>query len=275
MNPRAKWDRPTLKEYAKTALKNYYWWAVLASLIVAVLTGGFVNSDGGGITIKLENNELVMPSLHQNLFLGIQPMSGAAVSLIAGLVVLIVLLALSVGIVYSAFISNPLRVGQNRFYMENRFKGGNAPAGNMMSLLHGYSGGNYWNVVKTMFFRDLYVFLWGLLFVIPGIVKSYEYRMVPYILAENPNIPRERAFELSKQMMNGRKWDAFIFDWSFVGWQILASFLIIGHVFLNPYIEASCTEMYLWLRYDALYNNYAHPQELNGLFMESEEYRQY
>ncbi len=275
MNPKAKWDRPTLKEYAKTALKSYYWWAVLASLIVAVLTGGFANSDGGGITIKLENNELVMPSLQQNFFPGIRPISGAAVSLIAVLAGLVALVALALGFTYTAFISNPLQVGHNRFYMENRFKGGNAPAGNIISLLHGFSGGNYWNVVKIMFFRDLYIFLWSLLFVIPGIVKAYEYRMVPYILAENPNIPKERAFELSKQMMDGRKWDALVFDFSFLGWRILASFLIIGHVFLNPYIEASCAEMYLWLRYDALYNNYAHPQELNGLFMESDEYRQY
>ncbi len=46
--------------------------------------------------------------------------------------------------------------------------------------------------------------------IIPGIVKSYEYKMIPYILAENPQISRKRAFEISKNMMDGEKWNAFV-----------------------------------------------------------------
>ena len=47
---------------------------------------------------------------------------------------------------------------------------------------------NYLNVVKTMFFMNLWILLWTLLFIVPGIIKSYSYRLVPYILAENPDI---------------------------------------------------------------------------------------
>lgn len=262
MNERARWDRATLKEYAKTALKPYYWWAVLASLIVAVLCSGFSNgASNSGITVTYEHNE-------------IQTEFGGLFGMLAPFIGIAAVLMCAIAIVYSIFIANPLHVGLNRFYMENRFKGGNAPAGNLAALLHGFSGGNYMNVVKTLFFRDLYIALWSLLFIIPGIIKTYEYAMVPYILAENPDIPKERAFQLSKEMMMGRKWDAFVFGLSFLGWQILASMLIVGGVFLNPYVEAAHCEMYLWLRYDALYNNYAHPQELNGLFMNSGKYRE-
>ena len=73
-----------------------------------------------------------------------------------------------------------------------------------------------------MFLKGLFQGLWSLLFVIPGIIKSYEYRMIPYILSENPNISRKRAFEISKQMMKGNKWDTFVLDLSFIGWQILS-----------------------------------------------------
>lgn len=284
MYPKAKWDRPTLKEYAKAALKNYYWWAVLACLITAFLGGKLANiHDNSGITFQIENNDFIMPewgsSSVKEFFFPSNMIDYSANALIGTIIVVsvffvLVLCFLAVSI-YAALVANPLEVGLNRFFMENRFNGGNAPAGNLSAMLYAYNNGSYWNIVKTLFFRDLYVFLWSLLLVIPGIVKSYEYRMVPYILAENPNISRERAFQLSKQMMDGRKWDAFVFDFSFLGWRILASFVVIGHVFLNPYIEASFTEMYLWLRYDALYNNYAHPEELNGLFMEVPEYRQY
>ena len=60
--------------------------------------------------------------------------------------------------------------------------------------------------------KGLFQFLWLLLLVIPGIIKSYEYRMIPYILSENPKVSRQRAFEISKLMMNGNKWDTFVLD---------------------------------------------------------------
>ncbi|MBP1581835.1 MAG: DUF975 family protein [Oscillospiraceae bacterium] len=258
MYEHAKWDRPVLKDYAKTSLKNFYWKAVLATLIVGLLTGGGLNSGGGSsITYNLESGETFYESL---------PFHDPSASALVGFVVLVVvLIAMVLAVLYSTFIGNPLVVGHHRFYMESRFQ----PT-NLDQLFHGFTGGNYINVVKTMFLRDLYIFLWSLLFVIPGIVKSYEYRMVPYILAENPNISSERALELSREMMNGRKWDLFVFDLSFFGWNMLASIIVIGHIFLNPYIHAAETEVYLWLRYDALHHGYAQPVELDGMFIRAQ-----
>ncbi len=271
MYERPHWDRPMLKDYAKASLKNFYWKAVLASLIVMILTGGFSNSAGSnsGITVEQKiNSTMQNPSMTINdvpitmeefLFPGNTP--NAEIFGIVGLIILVIaLVGLVVGSIYSIFIANPLLVGHNRFYLDSRF----APT-DIGRIFSGFTGGNYSNVVKTMFLKSLYEFGWTLLFIIPGIVKGYEYAMVPYILAENPDISSERAFELSKEMMNGRKWDLFVLDLSFFGWSLLASIVVIGHIFLNPYINATHAEVYLWLRYDALHNGYAQPYELNGL----------
>lgn len=79
----------------------------------------------------------------------------------------------------------------------------------------------YLNIVKTQFLRSLFTVLWTLLLIVPGIVKSYEYRMIPYILAENPSISSKRAFELSKKMTDGEKMNIFVLDLSFIGWSLL------------------------------------------------------
>ena len=199
----------------------------------------------------------------------------AAVAGVVALVIFIIIFSMIFLVVFlislalDILIVNPLLMGTQKFFDVNLHD-----KAKVKHVAFAFDH-NYRNVVKTLFMRDLYVFLWSLLFVIPGIVKAYEYRMVPYILAENPSISSERAFQLSKEMMNGRKWDLFVFDWSFFGWELLASIVVVGHVFLNPYIQAANAEVYLWLRYDALHNSYASPDQLNGLFMDPPEYTQY
>ena len=275
---RASWDRPMLKQYAKDSLKNFYWKAVLVTLVASVLGGGLVNiAEGPDYSIVLKDNYFQLPITEFSLKEFFFPSDlvnfygeflGFAIVMLVALVIIVLGFLLSS--LYTAFVAGPLEVGHNRFYMRSRF----LPT-DIGEAFYGFTCGAYGNVVKTMFLQNLYIFLWGLLFVIPGIVKAYEYRMVPYILAENPSISSERAFQLSKEMMNGRKWDLFVFDWSFFGWELLASIVVVGHVFLNPYIQAANAEVYLWLRYDALHNSYASPDELNGLFMDPPEYTQY
>lgn len=275
---RPSWNRPILKQYAKDALKNFYWKAVLVTLVASILGGGLVNiAEGPDYTIVLKDNYFQLPITEFSLKEFFFPSNmvnfygeflGFTIIMLVALV--IIAFGFLIGSIYIAFVSCPLEVGHNRFYLSSRF----APT-DIGGMFYGFTCGNYRNVVKTMFLRSLFIFLWGLLFIIPGIVKHYEYRMVPYILAENPNISTDRAFQLSREMMNGRKWDLFVFDWSFFGWELLASLVVIGHIFLNPYIQAANTEVYLWLRYDALHNGYATAEELNGLFMDPPEYKQY
>ena len=95
------------------------------------------------------------------------------------------------------------------------------------------------------FLRGLYTILWGLLFIIPGIVKSYAYAMTPFIMAENPNMTAKEAITASKQLMEGHKWELFCLGFSFIGWYLLAALTLgIGTFFLNPYVEAAYAAFY-------------------------------
>ena len=95
------------------------------------------------------------------------------------------------------------------------------------------------------FLRILYITLWSLLFVIPGIVKSYAYAMTPFIMAENPELSANDAITASRELMDGHKGDLFILDLSFIGWGILAAVTCnIGHLALNPYRNAAYAAFY-------------------------------
>lgn len=100
-----------------------------------------------------------------------------------------------------------------------------------------------------MFMMNLFIFLWSLLLVVPGIIKSYQYRMVPYIMAENPQMNYRDALALSSRMTEGHKLELFILELSFVGWIILGSLLCgIGVIFVQPYINATFAEVYAEMR---------------------------
>ena len=144
----------------------------------------------------------------------------------------------------SVFLINPLEVGTNRFFVQNL-----KLDANLREICFAFDH-NYLNCVKILFFRDLYVFLWSLLFIIPGIIKAYEYRMVPYILGDNPNIDREEAFALSNMLMQGNKGKAFVLDLSFLGWYILNGLTlgILGIFYVNPYIKQTNAALYLKLK---------------------------
>ena len=100
-----------------------------------------------------------------------------------------------------------------------------------------------------MFCKNLFTALWSLLFIIPGIIKSYEYRMVPYLLAENPDMDMHEAFERSKNMMMGNKFDTFVLDISFIGWRFLSALTanILDIFYVNPYVFLTDAELYVKL----------------------------
>lgn len=95
------------------------------------------------------------------------------------------------------------------------------------------------------FLRILYTSLWSLLFIIPGIVKSYAYAMTPFIMAENPEMTASEAITASKEMMDGHKGELFTLDLTFIGWDLLCLFTLnIGHIWLNPYKNAAYAVFY-------------------------------
>jgi len=94
--------------------------------------------------------------------------------------------------------------------------------------------------------RGVYIFLWSLLFVIPGIYAAYGYAMTPYILLENPEMTANEAITKSKELMHGNRFRLFCLEISFIGWALLAAFftLGIGGLWLKPYMETSFAAFY-------------------------------
>ena len=112
------------------------------------------------------------------------------------------------------------------------------------SLFDGFRKGLGNNIVAGILV-SLFTFLWSLLLIIPGIVKSYSYAMTFYILADNPDMSPTEAINESKEMMKGNKWRLFCLDFSFIGWYLL-SFLTLGILLLwvNPYSMQARVEFY-------------------------------
>ena len=145
-----------------------------------------------------------------------------------------------------AFLLNPLQVGVQKFFIDN--------ADDQTTGLNRDNIGiafneNYMKVVGSMFTTGLFTALWCLLLIFPGIYKAYCWRLVPYIISENPAITGADAREQSAMMMNGNKWDSFVLDLSFLGWKILGAFTlgILNIIFTNPYQAATNAELYLTL----------------------------
>ncbi len=172
---------------------------------------------------------------------------GAAFAIILVVATIAALVLFAFGFALQALLFNPLELGCKRFFRKNL----DEPA-NLSNVAYAFDH-NYKNIVKVMFLRSIYTFLWSLLFVIPGIVKSYEYRLIPYILSENPDMKSEEAFALSKQLMTGNKWKAFVYDFSFIGWQILSALTcgIVGIFYVDPYKYSSDAALYEAIRYGA------------------------
>ncbi|MBQ8293040.1 MAG: DUF975 family protein [Bacilli bacterium] len=92
---------------------------------------------------------------------------------------------------------------------------------------------------------SVYVLLWSLLFIIPGIIASYSYAMVPYILAENPNLSIKMVLAESKRIMKGNRFRLFCLEFSFIGWVLLCILTLgLGFYFLNPYMAAARADFY-------------------------------
>lgn len=120
----------------------------------------------------------------------------------------------------------------------------------------------------TMLRCTIYQTLWWIT-IAGGIIKAFSYRMVPYIVAENPDIPAGKAITLSRRMMNGHKWECFILELSFIGWNILdiITFGIVGTLFLKAYKEAALCEYYAHIRNLAKENNIQDSEYLNDEYL--------
>ena len=149
---------------------------------------------------------------------------------------------------FQVFISGVLQVGYCRFLLENRIYG----QVRLGRLTFPWRVNRWKNTMLIMLKKYIFLFLWDYT-IIGGFIKRYSYKMIPYIVAENPDIPHREAFLLSRQMMKGNKMRAFALDLSFLGWYVLDLFTfgILRRAFLTPYMQTTEAELYVELRKEA------------------------
>ena len=264
------WTRSELKTRGKEAFKRSYWGLVILTIILAVLNGGFSgfsNGFSGGYNAGASaSGDMQGAANAGSLFSGFTNGSvdpAVAAGIFAALAGVLAVAAIG-GILLSIFLISPLTIGAYRYIVEASYEA--KTAGDLKLLGFPFKKGKYGNTVKIMFLYGLYIFLWTLLFVIPGIIKTYEYRMIPYILAENPEIDSKRAFQLSKEMMTGNKWAAFVLDLSFIGWHILGIFTcgILEIFYVAPYETMTDAMLYDTLKKNASFDYFDHSLDANG-----------
>lgn len=280
------WTRKQVKTRGKKAFKRNYWKSVLIALILSFIIGGSAGSNGasgtfGQLTNSIPGHQVEVEDTSEgddgvligeaddtedasetedaneedaaaedsannySFEVGPEDMPAGAIISIMAIVTIIVLAIVAFALALDAFIFNPLELGCQRYFFKNLDE--DAKFSNVVFAFdHSYK-----NIAKTMFLRDLYIVLWSLLFVIPGIIKSYEYRMIPYILADNPEMPTEEVFAESKRLMSGNKWKAFVLDFSFIGWQLLSILTcgILSIFYVDPYQYSTNAALYEALKY--------------------------
>lgn len=135
----------------------------------------------------------------------------------------------------------PLTVGY--YYAHNQLlvNGDDSMTGNMFRTGFARYGHNLWGMILM----SILIFLWTLLFIIPGIIKSFAYFLTPYILVDNPELSANEAINLSQKMMKGHKFDLFWLELSFIGWILLGILTLgVGYVWLMPYMMTATADFY-------------------------------
>lgn len=252
-----------LKRRARASLKLYFAAAVLVCLAAQFL--------GAGSTFQVDtiinNNVILSERGTQILTPGASLPADMGTWLLVGVITLgIMLVAAVLGIVFAVFVSNVVTVGKIRFFVTSTREGKSA---GFATLFSSFRNGWYLRTAANMFLMNLFLVLWSLLLIIPGIYKSFEYALVPYILGDEPELTWSEARDRSRQWMYGEKWRLFLLHFSFMGWVLLLAVIGIGlanlavsggifslftilamlpvwvgMIFLDTYVSASAAEFY-------------------------------
>lgn len=247
------WTRLDLKNRAKEVLRKYYWWGLLVCLVGGILSGG-----GGVISLPFNFNYNFNGNTNGfdksgDFFRNAPNIDWSIIATFLVIFLIIFTIIIIFSIIYKIFLGNAVKVGMNKYFLEAR-----KDNVKFTNLFYSFNGLRYLNIVKAMVWMDLFVFLWSLLFIIPGIIKQISYSMVPYIMAENPNMRYDDALKLSMKMTDGEKAEIFVLGLSFLGWLFLGVLCCgFGLVFVYPYYYATFAELYIVLREKAINNGIA------------------
>lgn len=149
---------------------------------------------------------------------------------------------LSAGMLLNIFVLNPLNTGFRNALRKLMHKEDNDVFSNSFNI--GFD--DYTHKVATDLLRDVYIFLWGMLLIVPGIVKKYSYACVDYLLIDNPDLDADATIHRSRELMAGHKWDLFCLDLSFIGWAFICLVFTagIGFFWLSPYVKTARAAFY-------------------------------
>ena len=228
------------RRIARNALTNKWFIAVAVGLVASILggiSGGGpefkVNIDGSNISMNFNVAGQTIKSIGTNG--GVDSEVGAFILASLPIIIIASLFAAVIYFVLGSFIG----VGYAKFN-HNLVDKKNAA---FETLFEYFSHWKTTTIARLL--RALYVFLWSLLFIIPGIVAGFSYAMTDYILAEDPELTADEAISQSKSIMMGNKWRFFCLQFSFIGWDILATLAFgIGHLWLTPYKQAAYAAFY-------------------------------
>jgi len=269
------WTRKSVKTKGKKSFFGNFWKCVLVGLILSIVIGaasggssgfGSMAGNGGGAIGNIiagsedSDQDLIgdtdvdidvdFDGDDSHSFTYDSDHDGVAVAIAAFLIAFAVcfvisLIATAFALAFKYLLLTPFEYGCRKFFRKNL----DEPA-KLSNIVYVFDS-HYKNIIKTAFMRDLFVFLWSLLFVIPGIIKAYEYRMVPYIMSEDPTKNYKDALAESKKLMDGNKWSTFILDLSFIGWDILSVFTwgLLEVFFVAPYKASTEAALYESLKY--------------------------
>lgn len=257
------WTRKEVKERGKEALKRNYWKVILVTVLLLMIGGGtssmvtakfsveyHKNTEDAEKTEKLplsEEREVFISNMMDEIESSLRAtameleMMGPAIWIAVAVVLIVyVIILIAIIMIVDIFLINPLYVGMQRFMLRSV-----DGTGSVSELGYTFDH-NYKNGVKTAFYRDLHIILWTLLFIVPGIYKNYQYYLVDYILAENPDMPYQEVLALSKKMMDGQKWNTFVLDISFILWHMLSVLTcgILEIFYVIPYTQLTRASLY-------------------------------
>ena len=209
-----------IRARARQVLAGRWPMAILVGFVASLL-GGAGNSESG-LTIRVEEKVEQVYSISPELATILMGMIGAI-----GVFAFAYAIAMLV-------VGGAVQQGYCRYNL-NLVDGREAQFADLFSQF-----GRFGDAFVLNLLTGVYIFLWGLLFIIPGIVASYRYAKAPYIMLEDPNCTPSEAIARSKEMMDGHKGELFWLHLTFIGWDLLAGLGgVLGKAVLRPYTQTA------------------------------------
>ena len=221
---------------AREALRGRWGIAVIAGLIASLL--GALGSDGPEVQLNIDSGNVNLGVAGHTIFSSNGGFNEQLGVILAGSAIIFAVAAIVTAVLYFV-LGSVVEVGYARFNLNlaDRNEG-------KIETLFAYFP-SWKTTAVARFLKSLYILLWSLLFIIPGIIAGYSYAMTGYILAEHPELTASEAIERSKEMMSGNRFRLFCLQLSFIGWSILCALTLgIGNLWLRPYKQAATAAFY-------------------------------